>query len=244
MPHLKRLAAPPHLKIHVKEHVFTVAPTPGPHLKEECIPLLLIMREYLGYAERAEEAKKIIKMGKVYVDGRVVKDYRFPVGLMDVVSIPETGEVYRVLPIYRKGLSLIEIPKEEVGIKLGKIIRKMHVRNGWLQITLHDGRNILFKNIDDFSGNIRTQNTLKITVPSQTILDYLVLEEEAYGLIIRGPKQGLHGRIVEVRRNVIYPDKPTVKLSGTQIGEVSTILEYVMVIGREKPEITLPKESP
>ncbi|HDJ66171.1 MAG TPA: 30S ribosomal protein S4e, partial [Nitrososphaeria archaeon] len=54
MGHLKRLAAPPHLKIHVKEKVFTVCPRPGPHPKFECIPLLLIVRDYLGYAERAE----------------------------------------------------------------------------------------------------------------------------------------------------------------------------------------------
>ncbi|MEM2548793.1 MAG: 30S ribosomal protein S4e, partial [Nitrososphaerota archaeon] len=38
MVHLKRLAAPPHLDIKVKEYVFTIAPRPGPHPKTECIP--------------------------------------------------------------------------------------------------------------------------------------------------------------------------------------------------------------
>mgnify|MGYP001626234625 CR=1 FL=1 len=241
MVHLKRLAAPPHLDIKVKEHVFTVAPSPGPHSKTECIPLLLILREYLQYAERAEEAKKIIKAGKILVDGRVVRDYKFPVGLMDVLSIPETGENYRVLPVYRKGLRLIEIPSEESGIKLGRVVRKMHVSGAKLQITLHDGRNILFKDVNEEARKINTKDTLKIAVPSQTILDHIELREGYYGLIIRGPKQGLHGRIAEVKRDVVYPSKPTVKLSETKIGEVSTILDYVMVVGREKPEITLPE---
>lgn len=240
MVHLKRLAAPPHLDIEVKEHVFTVAPSPGPHPKTECIPLLLILREYLGYAERAEEAKKVIKGGKILVDGRPVKDYKFPVGLMDVVSIPETGENYRVLPVYRKGLRLIEASSEESGIKLGRVVRKMHVSGASLQITLHDGRNIIFKEVTEEVRKIRTRDTLKISVPSQTVLDHIELQEGCYGLIIRGPKQGLHGKIAGIIRGAPYPSKPTVKLSETKIGEVSTMLDYVMVVGRDRPEVALP----
>jgi len=239
MGHLKRLASPPHLKIPLKEAVFLVHPSPGPHPKYECIPLLLIVRDYLRYAERAEEAKKIIKAGKILVDGRPVKDYRFPVGLMDVVSIPESGESFRVLPVYRRGLDLIEIPKEESGFKLGRIVRKMHISGGRLQITLHDGRNLRFEEITDEVKEFRTKDTLKISIPSQTILAHLKLEEGRYGLLIRGPKQGLHGKIVEIRRDVVYPAKPVVKLKTSQ-REVSSILDYLMVVGEEEPWIKLP----
>ncbi len=239
MGHLKRLAAPPHLRISAKEAIFTVCPSPGPHPKYECIPLLLIVRDYLKYAERAEEARKIISAGKILVDGKPVKDYKFPVGLMDVISVPETGENYRVLPVYRRGLDLIEIPREESGLKLGKIIKKMHVPGGHLQITLHDGRNIRFKEVTDDIRQYSTKDTLKITIPSQVILGYLRLEEGKYGLLIKGPKQGLHGEIIEIRRDVTYPAKPLIKLkSGTD--EVSSLLDYVMVIGEEEPWIKLP----
>ncbi|RLG07959.1 MAG: 30S ribosomal protein S4e [Thaumarchaeota archaeon] len=239
MGHLKRLAAPPHLKISVKEAVFTVCPSPGPHPKYECIPLLLIVRDYLKYAERAEEARKIIKAGKILVDGRPIKDYKFPVGLMDVISIPETGENFRILPIYRRGLDLVEIPEEESGFKLGKIIRKMHIPGGYIQITLHDGRNIRFEDVDE-GRKLYTKDTLKISIPSQTILGHLKLEEGKYGLLIKGPKQGLHGKIIEIRKGVVYPAKPLVKLQ-TQQGEVISILDYVMVIGEEEPWIKLPQ---
>ncbi|MCD6236163.1 MAG: 30S ribosomal protein S4e [Thaumarchaeota archaeon] len=239
MGHLKRLAAPPYLKISAKEAVFTVNPSPGPHPKYECIPLLLIVRDYLKYAERAEEAKKIIRNGKILVDGRPIKDYKFPVGLMDVVSIPDTGENYRILPVYRKGLDLIEIPSEESGFKLGKIIRRMHVPGGHLQVTLHDGRNIRFKELTDEVKEYKTKDTLKISVPSQTILGHLKLEEQKYGLLVKGPKQGLHGRIIEIRRDVVYPAKPLVKLA-TNRGDVTSILDYVMVVGEEEPWVKLP----
>ena len=239
MGHLKRLAAPPHLKISVKESVFTVCPSPGPHPKYECVPLLLIVRDYLRYAERSEEARKIIGAGKIFVDGRPVKDYKFPVGLMDVVSIPETGENYRVLPVYRHGLDLVEISREESGFKLGRIIRKMHVPGGHLQITLHDGRNIRFKDVTEETRQYNTRDTVKISIPSQVILGYLRLEEGKYGLLIKGPKQGLHGEIIEIRREVTYPAKPIVRLKSS-IGEVSSLLDYVMVVGGEEPWIKLP----
>lgn len=240
MGHLKRLSAPPHLKILVKEGVFTASPSPGPHPKYECIPLLLIVRDYLKYAERGEEANKIISQGKIMVDGRPVKDYKFPVGLMDVISIPETGENFRVLPVYRKGLDLVEIPREESGFKLCKITKKMHVSGGHLQITLHDGRNIRFKEVEDAVKKYMTKDTLKVSVPSQVILGYLRLEEGKYGLLVKGPKQGLHGKIIEIKRDVIYPAKPLVKLL-TSKGEVLSVLDYVMVVGEEGPWIKLPE---
>lgn len=239
MGHLKRLAAPPHLKISVKGAIFTVHPSPGPHPKYECIPLLLIVRDYLKHAERYEEARKIISAGGILVDGKPVKDYKFPVGLMDVLSIPETGEIYRALPAYGQGLNLVEIPREESGFKLGKIIRKMHVTGGHLQITLHDGRNIRFKDVTDEIRQYSTRDSLRITVPSQVITGYLRLEEGRYGMLIKGPKQGLHGEIIEVRRDVAYPAKPIVKLK-SGMGEVSSLLDYVMVVGEEEPWIKLP----
>ena len=85
-----------------------------------------------------------------------------------------------------------------------------------------------------------TKDTLKISIPSQTILGHLKLEEGKYGLLIKGPKQGLHGKIIEIRKDVVYPAKPLVKLQ-TQQGEVISILDYVMVVGEEEPWIKLPQ---
>ena len=100
--HLKRLAAPVRWELPRKTHKFTVRPLPGAHPMSESLPLLLIIRDVLKYADNAREAKKIIKMGKVLVDGRVRKEEKLPVGLMDVVSLPEADENYRVL-FDRKG---------------------------------------------------------------------------------------------------------------------------------------------
>ena len=57
--HLKRLAAPANWQIPRKVHKFVVRPLPGPHAMSESLPLLLIVRDILKYADNAREAKKI-----------------------------------------------------------------------------------------------------------------------------------------------------------------------------------------
>ncbi len=237
MTHLKSLAAPRHYP--KTTGVFATRPRPGPHPAHESIPLIVLVRDILGLAEDAATAKKIIKMRKILVDGKVVIDHRFPLGLMDVVSIPDNEEYYRILPFPGKGLSPLKIDAEEARFKLGQILRKMHVKGGHLQFTLHDGRNLRFKEVDE-ARTYRTYDTFKISIPDQTVLGYQRMEVGAYAFIHHGSKMGLHGRITVIRREVAYPDKPTVTIEGTRIGKVTTLLTHVMPVGDEKPWLALP----
>ena len=238
MTHLKSLAAPKHYP--TIRTVFTVAPSPGPHPAEESIPLLIIVRDFLKYAEDSASARKIIKMRKILVDGRVVTDHKFPVGLMDVVSIPETDEHYRILPLKGKGLRPFKISGEEASFKVGQIRRKMHVRGGDLQFTLHDGRNIRFKEVTEEVRSYKTYDSFKISIPDQRILDYVRLDKGVYALIYRGSKMGMHGRVVDIRREVIYPDKPTVTIETSNMARVTTRITHVIPVGGEEPWVQLP----
>jgi len=71
MSHLKRLAAPEFWPIPKKKYTWVFSPSPGPHKKEECIPLAIVVRDILKLAETGKEAKRIIKAGEVIVDGKV-----------------------------------------------------------------------------------------------------------------------------------------------------------------------------
>ena len=198
------------------------------------------MRDFLKYAEDAATAKKIIKTRKILVDGRAVTDHKFPVGLMDVVSIPETGEHYRMLPVYRKGLRPLRISEEEAQFKIGQVKRKMHVKGGDLQFTLHDGRNIRFRNVDEQVRGYKTGDSFKISLPEQQVLEHIPLREGVYALITHGSKMGLHGRLITIRRDVVYPAKPTATLETGGGGQVTTILAYVMPVGDSEPWLALP----
>ncbi len=235
---LKRLAAPTSFKIPRKGNKFVPSPRPGPHPKDESVPLLIIIRDYLKYASTALEAEKIIKMKNVLIDGREVAEPRFPVGLMDVISVPETNEHYRMIPIYKRGLSLIAIDKEEASFKLGMIIRKTMVNGGAIQFTLHDGRNLLFKNPSSEIKTIPVGDTFKIGLPKQEFMAHLGLREGNYGLIIAGSRSGIHGKITKIDKTPKYPAKPLIQIE-SEIGTVSTILKYVMVVGEEEPWLKL-----
>ena len=71
--------------------------------------LLIVVRDILKVADNAREAKIIINNGDILVDGRARKDYKFPVGFMDVISLPKSKKVYRVLPDHKGRLVLHSI---------------------------------------------------------------------------------------------------------------------------------------
>ena len=111
--HLKRYKAPKSWPIHPKEDTWTVKPAPGSHAIEDSLPLLVIIRDILGLADNSREAKRIINTGNVLIDGRAVKDYKFPVGFMDVLTIPKTEENYRILLDTKGRLTLHPISAED-----------------------------------------------------------------------------------------------------------------------------------
>ncbi len=237
--HLKRYAAPRELPIHVKEKKFVSRSIPGPHSLRKSIPLIIVIRDILKHAETASEAKKIIHNGKILVDGRVIKEHRFPIGLMDVIEIPETKEIYRFLPIPGKGLRPIEIPYEEKDFKLCKIINKLHVKGGDLQFTLHDGRNIKFNTESEINPRkFMIGDTFKISLPDQKFMDHLAFNKDYYGLIMEGSKEGYHGKIIEFTEGTFFR-KPTATIILQNGEKVTTLKEYVFVIGSDKPWIKL-----
>lgn len=244
--HLKREATPAFWPIHRKKYVWAVKPSPGLHPIERCIPLGIIIRDLLGLAETMREAKKIIAQGRVLVDGRVRRDEHFPVGLMDVVSIPEIKAYYRVLPS-RKGLILHKIGFEEASYKICRIEDKTTVDGGHIQLNLHDGRNILIRSEDPSkpAGNAyRTLDTLRIGLPNQEIIEHLRLEEGMMGIIIDGENIGKYGvikSIEEIRGQ--KKRKSLVTIEDNKGGVYSTVLDYLFVIGDREAKISLPGEE-
>jgi len=173
----------------------------------------------------------------------VITDYKFPVGIMDVLYIKGAEKYWRVFP-HKRRIILHEIAPTEANIKIVRIIGKRYVNNGWIQLNLEDGRNILFKvsKEDDRKKVLDTYKTwdaLKITLPEQKILDHFKLEEGAYGLIVGGAHAGEHGKILKISKQLMR--KYHTAMIKTQTEEtISTSLRYILVVGRDRPEISLP----
>ncbi len=234
--HLKRLWAPRFWRIAKKLRTWVVMPRPGPHPKLRSIPLLIVVRDLLQLAEVGKEAKKIIKAREILVDGRVRTDHKYPVGLMDVISIPRIGKHYRVVP-HEHGMKLVEISEEEANKKLCRIEDKTMVRGGKLQLNLHDGRNIL---IDPKKDVYKTGDSLLIEIPSQKILDHVKLEPGVLAVITEGENVGTMVKIKEVIvTRSREPNKVVCEVDGQ---ELRAIKDYVFPVGKDKPLITVVAE--
>jgi len=235
--HLKRLAAPEFWPVLRKEAKWTVKPSPGPHPASRSLPLLIIVREVLGYAKTYREARKIIAEGHILVDGVVRRDYKFPVGYMDVIEIRASGEYFRVVPVPTRVVALVPISREEASYKLCRIENKTTVKGGRIQLNLHDGRNIVLP--PEEGRKFTTLSTVKIAVPGNEILDYLGLEKGVLATVIGGINVGRVGRILSISEGVRHYRKLVI-VEDVRGGTFSTSLDKVFVIGVSKPEITLP----
>ena len=86
------------------------------------------MRDMLGYARNTRESKIILAQNRVSVDGKIRREHKFPTGLMDVVGLPDANVSYRILPAVGKGLTAVQIPKDEAATKLCRIRKQDHAR--------------------------------------------------------------------------------------------------------------------
>ena len=239
--HMKREISPVFWPIHRKEKVWTVHPSPGAHSITKSLPLILILRDLLGYAETYRETKFLIKEGKVKVDGRIRYDERSTVGLMDVVEIPEAKKYFRVLSS-RKGLILHPINMEESGFKLCRIESKTYTRGGNIQINLHDGRNMLLKSEDPLQSVedvFKVYDIFKIKVPKQDLEEHLRFDEGILALAIAGASRGRYGEVVKIEKRPGL--STTVTLKSSTGDEVRTIVDYIFPVGIDSPLISLPR---
>jgi small subunit ribosomal protein S4e len=238
---LKRLNTPAHLQIKRKHGTFFVNPTPGPHPSRFCLPLLHIVRDLLNIVDTHKEAKKLIGLGYLKIDGKVVKNKSYPVGLMDVLSIEKMNKYYRILPDSHHGLILHEISEAESNFKLCRINNKTTIKGGHIQLNLHDGRNILI-NVQDPKNpkedKYKRMDVLKISVPEQEIQKVLKFKEKNTAIIMSGKNIGQVGKIISILKK-FGPKASTVSIQHNG-GHTETLYSYTFIIGEENSEINLP----
>jgi small subunit ribosomal protein S4e len=234
--HLKRFKSPANWPIHPKEYTWTVKPGPGPHALVESLPLLVIFRDILDVADTAREAKIIINQGEVMVDGRIRKDYKFPVGFMDVIQLPKSGKTYRVLPDEKGRLILHPIEEDNASFKLCRIQNKTTINGGKQQLNFHDGRNILME------GEYQPGDVVILKVPEQEVQEHIKLEDGTLGLITGGKHTGEIGTVKEI--NITRSSMPNTVVMETADGKsFQTLQDYVFALGKEEPVISLPGDN-
>ena len=228
--HLKRYAAPTSWLMKRKEAKFVMRPKPGAHSLRYGLPLSLVLREMLGFAQNAAEATKILQTKEIIVDGKVRKEPRFIVGLMDVISIPVSGEHYRILLDGKGRLFPMKIDEKESNVKICKVKGKMKTKKGVVQISLHDGRSILT------DKEIKVGDSVVINPADNKIKQVLELKKGAYVYMARGKHAGDKGVMLDTSREKIIYERADKK-------KVETLKDYVFVVGEDKPLVRIENES-
>ena len=223
--HLKALAAPVTWPVKRKGVKFILRPQPGKKF-EFSMPVALVFKTLLKYCKTMKEVKSILQDKEILVDGTRTKEPKFLLGVMDVLSLPVSGEHYRMLISRSRKLHLHQITKEESSVKISKILGKTTLKGRLTQLNLNDSRNIILK-----EDNYKVQDSLLISLPDQKIKAHYPMEHGSYAYIVSGSHVGEHGGIVAVTKDLVK-----VKLKDS---EFETPKESVIVVGKDKPELTL-----
>ena len=242
---MKRKPAPKFWPIHRKELPWIVKPSSGAHSQDNCLSLALVLRDMLGIAQTRREGKLILAQGKVLVDGKVVAKDDFPVGLMDVISMPDAGKYYRIMSS-NKGLVLSPISKEEAAFKLVRVEDKTTAQKG-VQIALHDGSNLFVKVADPKHPDEVTYNSfdiLKVSLPEKQVVQSIKTKEGNLALITGGKNNGKQGKIVEMEKTVAKKRRQALVVIEDATGvRYQTILDFIFSIGEAEPLIAVPEAS-
>jgi len=224
--HMKRIAVPKAVPItDKKSNTWIIKPRPGPHGMRKCMALGVLLRDVLKAAGSLREANRILASRKVLVDGSVRTDRKFPVGLMDIVSLPESGKHYHITVDWKGRLVPKEMDEKKTGSKLLKVVKKHTSKGGKITLTFHDGRNMSADN------NVKVGDSIVLKLPEGTMASHLKLESGSRCLV----QEGKHsGKLVTLREIIKRKagERPEA-LVEDKSGSFETVLEYLFVVGKD-----------
>ncbi len=228
--HIKRINAPKRWNILRKNNTFISRPNPGRSL-DLTLALNTVLKEMLGKTSTTKETKYLLKNQGVLVNGTRRWDDKFPVGFLDVVTLPSTEEHFRLIVNSKNKLELVSITTAESTLKVSKVSNKTALKNGMFQINCSDGRNFKFKKDDKAVKDIATNDAILYEVPTQKVKDTFKLQKGSLVFLYNGKHIGQLVTVSDFKgSNIVF------KL-GEELFE--TKKSYAFVMGKDKSAITV-----
>ena len=223
--------APMFWRINRKDKRFVVTVRPGSHSKNNSIPSAVLLRDTLKTVNTLREAKSSIYGGKLKVDGIIQRSLHHSIGLMDVVELEGTKDIYRLVPKDKHILVPIKINENEKSKKLVKVKRKTNINGGKTQLGFHDGRTMIV----DMDVNVG--DTCLLQIPEQKILDVIKFEKNSQVIITKGGNAGRIGTIDAIKDGTFTLPKRIIIIIDDNTVEIPA--NITMLIGKEKPLIQI-----
>jgi len=247
--HLKRLAAPKHWMLDKLGGTWAPRPSTGPHKLRECLPLSLVLRNRLKYSLTRRETLMIVMRRLVQVDHKVRTDLNFPAGFQDVISLPKTDELFRLLYDVKGRFVLHRVTKEEAQYKLCRVqkvakgskasIGRNPFHTGQAgtipYLVTHDGRTIRFAD-----PAVKVNDVIKVDLTTNKQIGHIKFDIGNLVMITKGNNIGRVGVIVSKEKHPGSFD--IVHIRDRRGNDFATRTENVFVIGEgSKPAISLPR---
>lgn len=229
MGYQKRMSAPPAWPIPRKDHTLAVSPSPGPHPAGASLSLAMVVRDLLRLVDLSREAKRLIAEGAIHVNGKAVRDYKFPCGFFDIVTVPSTGLHRCIVPDRHGRLTLREVTPEQAKSKLTRVEDRHTLPGRRVQLNLHEGWNLL---APPEASAAKPGDSLVLSLPDKKVLRHIPRQPGAHALIVGGAQSGTLGTIeslVEMKGS--GPNTIRLQAGGRR---VETIADYVVAIGPEE----------
>ncbi|HOI18703.1 MAG TPA: 30S ribosomal protein S4e [Candidatus Woesearchaeota archaeon] len=228
--HIKRISVPRTWPIRRKENKFVARPTVGPRPLSQTLPLVVVIRDMLKLASNAKEVKQLINAKEILVNGKLIDSYTFPIGLFDVLNLPNIQSHYRLVFDKLGRLSIIKIPQNESEFNVLRIIGKTLLKGKKLQLNLESGINILVTEKD--TKQYTVGEALLIKLPKIEIIEHIPLKKGSFVCILNGKHIGRHGTISEVLENDIL-------VVNSEETAIEVDKKSVIAIGEKSPSISV-----
>lgn len=220
--HLKARAAPRTWNIPRKVETFIVRPNPGSQKIEFTQPLGLVLR-VLGVGDTKKAINHVLRSTPVLVNGLRRWDYRYGVGFMDTIALPETKQ-YFVLSMDGHGRLTPEATTDKLALAKHAQVRGASViHGGKLQLQFSDGRTTLVKatNAKEYPAGA----TAVIDLTKKTVASVHPVATKANVILTSGKHRGKRGTVESVDGDFV-----TV---ATKEGNLATKKAYAFVLTTE-----------
>ncbi len=189
----KRLMLPRVVKVPRKEFFWGPSSRAGKHPRNSSVPLLTVLRDYIHLGDKEREITRILTSGQIYVDGRKVKDRRYAVGFMDLITIPGQEASFRIIFNSRGNLAVGKEKPEMADMKLLKVRGKRTIEGGKLQLGFHDGTNVITDN-----SAIKPGDVVKFSLSDRKIVSVYPMAKGSRVYLTGGSHIGAVATIKEI----------------------------------------------
>jgi len=196
MSYLKRIASPRTWVTPRKGTKYLTSPYPG-KLRELSMPLNLVIRDLLKLASTRKEVKIMLNQKDVLINGRVVNNEKFPVGILDIVTIPKIKKSYNIYINEKKKFDAEEM-KENTKSQVYKVVNKTVLPKNKVQLNLFNGRNVLHED-----KKVKVNDSVVLDLEKGKILKHLPIKEGAKVYVIGGTHLGSNGVVNKIKDNEV-----------------------------------------